>query len=284
MARIAHLSDIHFGAHDPYIVAATEAWLLQQQPDLIIISGDFTQRAKVAQFRQASGYLNRLRASGFATLVVPGNHDVPLYDIFRRFRAPLDRYKRYIDNNLSPWFENDEVAVLGVNTARSFTIKDGRINRAQIALLQDRFSAVPAGKTRILVTHHPLYAMPIGEGGELSETVGRHRDAVQAVCKAGVHLALAGHFHRTYAEAALKMVENAGSVLVIQAGTATSTRLRNNELQSFNWIHTHRNDEVELQVIVWDGSTFRRGSHERFTHDGNGWAAQAIKDRITNAQ
>ena len=281
MARIAHLSDIHFGAHDPVIVAATEAWLQDRQPDLVIISGDLTQRAKVDQFRQASDYLSRLRAAGFATLVVPGNHDVPLYDVFRRFAAPLDRYKRYIDDNLCPWFENDDVAVLGINTARSLTVQDGRINNDQIAMLRERFAAVPSAKTRILVTHHPLFAMPIGEGGELSEAVGRHRDAIDAVADAGVHLALAGHFHRTYAEAALKMVERAGSVLVMQAGTATSTRLRNNELQSFNWIHAHRNDEVELQVIAWDGTGFRRGSHERFIHDGSLWTSQSageVKD------
>ena len=278
MARIAHLSDIHFGAHDPAIVAATEAWLHDRQPDLVIISGDLTQRAKVDQFREASDYLDRLRAAGFSTLVVPGNHDVPLYDVFRRFAAPLDRYKRYIDDNLCPWFENDDVAVLGINTARSLTVKDGRINNDQIAMLRERFAAVPSAKTRILVTHHPLFAMPIGEGGELSEAVGRHRDAIEAVADAGVHLALAGHFHRTYAESALKMVERAGSVLVMQAGTATSTRLRNNELQSFNWIHAHRNDEVELQVIAWDGTAFRRGSHERFIHDGSLWTSQSVDE------
>lgn len=278
MARIAHLSDIHFGAHNPKIVTATEAWLQERQPDLIIISGDFTQRARVDQFRQASAYLNRLRAAGFQTLVVPGNHDIPLYDVFRRFAAPLDRYKQYIDNNLAPWFENDAVAVLGINTARSLTIKDGRINHDQIAMIHDRFATVAPSKTRILVTHHPLYAMPIGEGGELSEAVGRHRDAVKAVCEAGVHLALAGHFHRTYAESARKMVENAGSSLVMQAGTATSTRLRNSELQSFNWIHAHRNDEVELQVIAWDGSGFRRGNHERFTYGEDGWSARPVHD------
>ena len=278
MARIAHLSDIHFGAHDPTIVAATEAWLQDRQPDLVVISGDLTQRAKVEQFRQASDYLDRLYAAGFPTLVVPGNHDVPLYDVIRRFAAPLDRYKRYISADLCPSFENDDVAVLGINTARSLTIKDGRINQDQITMLRKHFAAVPSAKTRILVTHHPLYAMPIGEGDELSEAVGRHRDAIEAVADAGIHLALAGHFHRTYAKSALKMVESAGAVLVMQAGTATSTRLRNNELQSFNWIHAHRNDEVELQVIAWDGSGFRRGSHERFTHDEGCWTSQTINE------
>lgn len=276
VARIAHLSDIHFGANDPAIVAATEAWLGQQQPDLVIISGDLTQRARVSQFREASAYVNRLRGAGFPVLVVPGNHDIPLYDIFRRFAGPLHRYKRYIDNELCPWFENDEVAVLGINTARSLTIKDGRINRDQIALMHNRFDAVTPDKARILVTHHPLYAMPIGEGGELSEAVGRHKDAVAAVCKAGIDLVLAGHFHRTYAQAADKMVENAGSVLLIQAGTATSTRLRNNELQSFNWIHADKGGEVELQVVAWDGHSFKRGNHQRFKRNGEIWMAQEI--------
>src|SRR3546814_2967534 len=90
--------------------------------------------------------------------------------------------------------------------------------------------------------------MPIGKGGELSEAVGRHEDAVRAAAEAGIHIALAGHFHRTYAEAADRMVAHAGGALVIQAGTATSTRLRNAEPQSFNWLHVHRHDEIELQV------------------------------------
>jgi 3',5'-cyclic AMP phosphodiesterase CpdA len=278
MARIAHLSDVHFGANDPKIVRETEAWLQEQQPDLVIISGDFTQRARREQFREASAWLNRLRAAGHTLLSVPGNHDVPLYDLARRFGAPLRRYKRYISNDLCPWFENDEVAVLGINTARSLTIKSGRINREQMAMIEQRFAAVDPAKTRILVTHHPLYAMPIGDGGELSEAVGRQEDALAAVCRAGVHVALAGHFHRTYAESARKMVERAGGALVIQAGTATSVRLRNNELQSFNWIHAHHNNDIELQVVAWDGSRFRRGNHVRFGYDGENWSAATIID------
>ncbi len=276
MARIAHLSDIHFGRHDPKVVDGANAWLEAQQPDLVIVSGDFTQRARIEQFRQAAAWLNRLRASGWPVLAVPGNHDVPLYDVATRFAAPLHRYKKYISNDLCPWFENDEVAVLGINTARSLTFKDGRINRAQMAIIEERFARVAASKTRILVTHHPLFSMPIGEGTELTEAVGRHEDAVAAVCRAGVNIALAGHFHRTYSGAARKMVETAGEALVIQAGTATSTRLRNNELQSFNWIHAHRNNDIELQVIAWDGIGFRRGSHVRFAYDGENWSSRTV--------
>ncbi len=278
MTRIAHLSDIHFGANDEKIVAATEAWLQKRRPDLVIISGDFTQRARVDQFRAASAYLNRLRAAGFKLLVIPGNHDVPLYDVVRRFTAPLARYKHYINNDLCPFYEDDDVAVLGLNTARSLTIKDGRINHEQLAIMHERFAPVAESKTRLLVTHHPLFAMPIGAGGELSEAVGHHDDAVKAACEAGVHIALAGHFHRTYAASASRMVERAGTALVIQAGTATSTRLRNKEPQSFNWLHVERRDEVALQVIVWNGASFTDGDENHFRFDGREWSAVGISD------
>lgn len=270
MTRIAHLSDLHFGACDQKIVSATEAWLLKRRPDLVIISGDLTQRARVGQFRAASAYVNRLRAAGLRVLAIPGNHDVPLYDVVRRFMAPLDRYKRYIGNELCPWFEDADVAVLGINTARSLTIKDGRINRAQMDLIRNRFGAVPRHKTRILVTHHPLFALPIGDGSELTEAIGRHEDAVRAVADAGVHMALAGHFHRTYARSAGDMAKDLGGLLVIQAGTATSTRLRNSEPQSFNWLHIEQQDRLMLQVIAWDGAAFRDGAEASFSFTPKG--------------
>ncbi|MET0249846.1 MAG: metallophosphoesterase [Sphingobium sp.] len=280
MARIAHLSDLHFGREDPHIVDATIDWLSAHRPDLVVISGDFTQRARVAQFRAAAAYLERLRAVGLRVLAIPGNHDVPLYDVIRRFGAPLERYKRYIAAELCPWFEDDEVAILGINTARSLTIKDGRINREQMRMVRSRFENVAPSKTRLLVTHHPLFAMPIGEGGELSEAVGRHEDAVKAVSEAGIHIALAGHFHQTFAEAAQRMAEDAGGALVIQAGTATSTRLRNDEPQSFNWLHVRRNDEIELQVIVWDGHRFERASHVGYRFAPGGWAMRKLGDPL----
>ncbi|CAO1650808.1 metallophosphoesterase family protein [Parasphingorhabdus sp. NYA22] len=276
MARIAHLSDIHFGANDPNIVAATIDWLKEKQPDLVIISGDLTQRARESQFQDAADYLHALRENGHKLLVIPGNHDIPLYDVFRRFASPLGRYKRHIAQDLCPWVETDEVAVLGINTARSLTIKDGRINEEQMQLIRQRFKGVAPNKTRILVTHHPLFELPIGQGNELSEAVGRHRDALRAIADAGVHLTLAGHFHRTYAEAASKMVAEVGPTLVIQAGTATSTRLRNQEPQSFNWLHVEQGNRMELQVIVWNGEDFQRASHVGFSLKGRRWHSEQL--------
>ena len=276
MARIAHLSDIHFGANDPNIVAATIDWLKEKQPDLVIVSGDLTQRARESQFQDAADYLHALRENGHKLLVIPGNHDIPLYDVFRRFASPLGRYKRHIAQDLCPWVETDEVAVLGINTARSLTIKDGRINEEQMQLIRQRFKGVAPNKTRILVTHHPLFELPIGQGNELSEAVGRHQDALRAIADAGIHLTLAGHFHRTYAEAASKMVAEVGQTLVIQAGTATSTRLRNQEPQSFNWLHVEQGNRMELQVIVWSGEDFHRASHVGFSLKGKRWHSEQL--------
>jgi 3',5'-cyclic AMP phosphodiesterase CpdA len=275
MARIAHLSDVHFGAHDPVVVAGAEAWLAAERPDLVVISGDFTQRATVDQYREAGAFLDRLEAAGLATLGVPGNHDVPLYDVVQRFTRPLHRYRRYIDDDLCPWFESERLAVLGINTARSLTFKDGRISHEQMAIIRERFGDVPKDRTKVLVTHHPLFEMPIGEAGEASEAVGRHGDALQAIADAGVHILLAGHFHRSFTQSARRMVKNAGPALVIQAGTATSTRLRDGETQSFNLIETHHDTEVNVQVIGWDGAVFHGGSRARYGFDGTNWEAAA---------
>ncbi len=270
MSTIAHLSDVHFGHHDPRVVAAVEAYLADKTPDLVVISGDFTQRARVSQYEEACAFIDRIEALGLPVLAVPGNHDVPLYDVVRRFARPLDRYKRFIDDDLCPFWENDELAVLGLNTARSATIKDGSISREQIARIRDAFGAGQEGKTRILVTHHPLYAMPIGDEGELTKVARRNEDALQAAADEGVHILLAGHFHRSFTKSAREMVNNAGPALVVQAGTATSTRLRGDEKQSFNWIEAHQG-EVAIEVQGWTGTAFTAGTPARYTYDGDNW-------------
>jgi 3',5'-cyclic AMP phosphodiesterase CpdA len=282
MAQIAHLSDVHFGAHDPAIVAALEELLPDLKPDLVVVSGDFTQRARVAQYRLACEFLDRLEQTGLAVLGVPGNHDIPLYDVARRFARPLHRYRRYIDDELCPWFENDEIAMLGINTARSLTFKDGRISHAQMALIRECFRDVSPQKARILVTHHPLFAMPIGESEGLARSVGRHGDALKAIGEAGVHLLLAGHYHRAYSRSAREMVETAGPELVIQAGTATSTRVRGDERQSFNWIDVPAPERVELTVYGWGENGFSSGAPATFAFEEGRWTS-VVKDRAEAA-
>ncbi len=273
MARIVHLSDLHFGAHDPRLVAAVEARVDEAGSDLVVISGDFTQRARTEQFEEACQFLTRLRNKGHEVIAVPGNHDVPLYDVLRRFLSPLTRYRRFIDDELCPFHELPDAAVLGINTARSLTFKDGRINAEQVAHIRSVFAKVKDELPRILVTHHPLFALPVGDGPELGKAIGRQESALDAIADAGVDLLLAGHNHRASTHHAPDLVTRAGSALVIQAGTATSTRVRDEE-QSFNLIEVAFCD-VTVTVQAWDGRGFASRHAQRYRRIEDRWRLEA---------
>ena len=278
MTRLIHLSDLHFGAHDPRLVEAVEARIDEEKPDLVVISGDFTQRARTDQFEEACRFLSRVRDHGHDVLAVPGNHDVPLYDVLRRFLSPLTRYKRYIDDELCPMQELPGVTVLGINTARSFTFKDGRVSHEQIKFIRESFSRSDAEAMRILVTHHPLFALPVGEGPQLGKAIGRQQMALDAVEETGVDLLLAGHNHRASINDAHDLVTRAGGTLVIQAGTATSTRLRDEE-QSFNQIDID-GEEVAITIQRWGGSGFVSGDAQLYRRGEGRWreAGQPAKE------
>ena len=272
MPRLIHLSDLHFGAHDDRLVAAVEARITEENPDLVVISGDFTQRARTEQFKEACRFLERVREGGHDVLAVPGNHDVPLYDAFRRFLSPLTRYRRYIDDELCPIHELSGATVLGINTARSLTFKDGRVSREQVGFIRESFARTPSEAMRILVTHHPLLALPVGEGPELGRAIGRQQLVLDVVEEAGVDLLLAGHNHRASVNDVSDLVTRAGGSLVVQAGTATSTRLRDEE-QSFNRIDID-GEHVTITVQRWGGSGFVSGDAQGYRRQDGRWTMQ----------
>jgi 3',5'-cyclic AMP phosphodiesterase CpdA len=269
MARLIHLSDLHFGAHDPELVDAVAERVDEEKPDLVVISGDFTQRARTEQFKEACEFLDRLREAGHDVLAVPGNHDVPLYDVFRRFLSPLTRYKRYIDETLCPFHELPGVALLGINTARSLTFKDGRISHEQMQFIRESFDRSHPDSLRVLVTHHPLFALPVGETGDVERAAGRSELALEAAADAGVDMFLAGHHHTPSTHSARDLVTKAGPALVIQAGTATSVRLRD-EQQSFNRIDI-ADDVVTLTLQTWNGEKFESSAAQRYELQGDHW-------------
>jgi 3',5'-cyclic AMP phosphodiesterase CpdA len=267
MARLVHLSDLHFGAHDPRLVDAVERKVDEAKPDLVVVSGDFTQRARTEQFQDACRFLERLRDAGHEVLAVPGNHDVPLYDVLRRFLSPLTRYMRYIDDTLCPLQEIPGATVLGINTARSLTFKDGRISEEQIDFIRRTFERTDPNSTRILVTHHPLFALQVGDS--VSPAVGRSDLALDAIGEAGVDLLLAGHNHQASIHSARDLVTRAGPSLVVQAGTATSTRVREQD-QSFNRIEIE-GPKVTVTVEAWNGSDFTDQDAQRFEQQDGHW-------------
>jgi 3',5'-cyclic AMP phosphodiesterase CpdA len=247
MRTLVHISDLHFGRVDDALLDPLVDAIGAARPDVLVVSGDLTQRARTAQFRAARAFLDRLPRP---QVVVPGNHDVPLYDVIRRFAAPLDRYRRYITPDLAPFHADDEIAVAGINTARSLTFKHGRINAEQVRAVTGRFAALPAGVVRVVVTHHPLDLPPAADE---SEVVGRAGMAMHAFAHAGVDLLLSGHLHRSHGASTAERYRIDGySALAVHAGTTTSTRGRG-EGNAFNVLRIER-PRLELEVWTFDAA------------------------------
>lgn len=266
MRTLAHVSDLHFGRIDPAVIEPLLRRLGEIGPQLVAVSGDLTQRARARQFEEARAFLDRLKVP---RLVVPGNHDVPLYRIWERLLSPLGKYKRHIGSDLEPAFVDDEIAVLGVNTARALTFKGGRINEEQIESLRRRLQALPASLTKVIVTHHPF---DIPDEPDNDEMVGRADKAMAAFADCGVDILLSGHFHTSRAGETSGRHPLAGyAALAVQAGTATSTRGRG-ESNSFNVLRIEP-DAVALELNAWqpETGTFVVERTERFRREAQRW-------------
>jgi 3',5'-cyclic AMP phosphodiesterase CpdA len=266
MRVLVHLSDLHFGRIDETLLAPLLARVRALAPHLVVVSGDLTQRARRAQFARARAFLDALPAPYFA---VPGNHDVPLYDLTQRLLRPFARYRRYVSPELEPLYVDDEIAVTGVNTARTLVVQAGRINWRQVRAIRERLEEVPAHRVRIVVTHHP-FDVPLGH--DRRKMVGRAAMAMQALARCGVDLCLAGHLHIGHVRhgAQHTIVPGRGPLLV-QAGTATSTRARG-EVNSFNALFIE-GKSVRIERYGWDGEarTFAIAAHESYRGDEHGW-------------
>jgi 3',5'-cyclic AMP phosphodiesterase CpdA len=267
MRTLVHLSDIHFGRVDQAIIEPLIGLITELKPDVVAVSGDLTQRARSQQFKEARAFLDRLPKP---QIVVPGNHDVPLYNIFARFITPLDKYRQFITEDLSPFYADDEIAVLGINTARSLTFKGGRVNEEQVAVMREKLCPFGAKVVKIIVTHHPF---DLPEGFDDSELVGRAQMAMEALADCGADVFLSGHLHVSHTGHTAKRYKIGDhSALVVQAGTATSTRGRG-EANSFNVIGIDY-PNITVERFVWQpsNSNFVSSQIERFQQVSNGWA------------
>lgn len=272
MRLIVHLSDLHFGALRAEIIEPLIAAVTALHPDLIAVSGDLTQRARPRQFIEAREFLARLSAP---QIVVAGNHDVPLYNLLQRFGRPLARYRRYISAQTEPMFRDDEIAVLGINTARSLTFKSGRVNARQLAQARERLAPL-AGVSKIIVTHHP-FDLPAEYPDHA--LVGRARLAMAQLAHCGIDLFLAGHHHVGLAlPSTLRFKVSGHAALLVQAGTATSTRCRG-EMNSFNVLRVAGPlIEVERQLWLHDGAPprFVALAAQRFCRSEKGWEKTSV--------
>lgn len=268
MRTLVHLSDLHFGKIDASLLSPLHDLVHRLAPDVVVVSGDLTQRAKSEQFEQAKAWLDTLPGP---QIIVPGNHDISLYNVFRRFMLPLERYKRHITSDLEPVYIDDEIAVLGINTARSLTFKDGRVNKEQIAAIRHKLSGLPRHITRIVVTHHPF---DLPESADERDLVDRAPMAMEAFADCGVDVLLSGHMHASHAGSTAERYQMSEyAALVVQAGTATSTRGRG-EVNSFNVVRVEA-EKLEVDRYGWDmlGNAFSVMNTECFLRSGNVWAA-----------
>lgn len=262
--RIAHLSDLHFGKHDEKLAEGLAAEVAGQTPDLVVVSGDFTQRGNASEFEAARAFLEKLGLPFFA---VPGNHDIPLANVMKRFANPYGLYKRYISRELEPFLEMKGVALAGLRTSRrarlSLNWADGTISRDQLKDLENRFAKASPDAIRIVVAHHPLMH-PEEPMAKPMRRVKRADLALATFARLGVRLVLSGHFHMSYvrrhnsgaeiaAGAPVGANEAAAApVMVAQASTTISTRRRGGHLNAYNLIDID-NSGIRVSLREWQG-------------------------------
>lgn len=268
---IVHASDIHFGK--PHVPDAAEALLAATEaiaPDLLVLSGDFTQRAKVREYRDARAYLRRFPA--IPTVVTPGNHDVPLYRIFERIFLPFRNYREYISKDLDTVTTLPGATVVSLGTADPHrSIVNGRIRPHQLAFARDSFSRAPDGDLRILVAHHHLVSAP---DDVKDHPVPGAATLLGHFAGMGVELILGGHLHRGYVATSGEVrteSEEEREILIVHSGTTTSSRGRAAERgkMSFNRIQIESDRIVvtpylyhpgEEQFVPVEGRAFPRPS------------------------
>ncbi len=269
MRTIVHISDLHFPLVDPRVMSSLATTINAVAPDLVVISGDLTQRARASQFKAAAAFLAELRPP---RLVVPGNHDVPMFNIPMRLLAPFAGYLKYIAEDLEPVFEDAEILVVGLNSVRTVLFSDeGRLNVAQADRGAERLRRAPDGTIKIIVTHHP-FDVPQGEPQD--KMIGRSRMAMERLASVGADIFLAGHLHVSHVGGTATRYKIAGhSALLVQAGTM-STRERG-EPNSFNVMRIANGERVEIDRLAWNESsgTFVacwRGEFQQTNHE---WSA-----------
>jgi 3',5'-cyclic AMP phosphodiesterase CpdA len=265
MRKLVHLSDLHFGRVDPVLMDPLIRVIRVVAPDVVAVSGDLTQRARSYQFQEARAFLDALPKP---QIIVPGNHDIPLHNLFARFVEPLTKYKRYITDDLQPVYQDEQLVIVGVNTARSLTFKGGRINQFQLANLRETFCSLGSQVVKAVVTHHPF---DLPQGHTDRDLIGRAKMVLTGLAECGADLFLGGHLHVSHTGHTKRYNIRGHSALVVQAGTAISTRERG-EANSFNLLRI-AHPKITIEKFAWDAGTasFSVSTVEQFKHADEGW-------------
>ena len=217
MSVLLQISDTHFGTEQPQVVEALVALARQQRPDVVVLSGDITQRARPAQFRAAKAFVDRL---GAPVLAIPGNHDIALFDLWARLTRPYARYAAALGPELEPVYSVEDLLVVGVNTTRAWRHKNGEVSARQIDRVAQWLTAATPRQLRVVVVHQPVAVTCEQDSSNL---LRGHSAATQAWSAAGADLVMGGHIHLPFT---LALQGLARPLWVVQAGTAVSSRTR----------------------------------------------------------
>ncbi len=265
--QILHISDVHFGPpHLSQIAQGVLDFVDQRGPDLMVLSGDLTQRAKPEQFRQARVFVDSLSVS---SLVVPGNHDVPLYRFWERFGRPFGSYRKYFADELEPIFQDSELLVIGVNTAHGRTFKNGRFTQKQLEDLAQVLATAGPSVCKIVVAHHPMIQPPWFDRQPIATSAW---EAMRVFTRLGVDLILSGHLHQSFIETSEEFYpQGRPPTLIVHSGTTTSNRGRAAERgkNTCNWLAID-GESIRVSCYRWEptvGRFVEQSRHRYPRHD-----------------
>jgi 3',5'-cyclic AMP phosphodiesterase CpdA len=260
MRVIDHVSDLHFDRIDALAAEALVAELNDHPAHLVAVRGDLTMRARNREYRAAAAWLSRLKAPMIA---VPGNHDITAFYPWERFMDPFGRWRAHISKEMEPLWQDDELAVIGLNTVirggLHLSWEGGRVGKHGLENLLERLEALPSNLFRIVVAHHPFLAPEEQPDTPLAKHAA---PALERLAKAGVRLILSGHLHREY----VRLHRGAAGprtgllrrqqqdLIVVQAGSAISTRLRGDP-NAFNRIIIEQGT-ARIEPRRWNGTAW----------------------------
>ena len=263
--RIAHLSDLHFGRTDPEQVSRLTDWLEAGDIDHVIVTGDLTQEGRKREFEAAAAWMAGLAVP---VIAIPGNHDAPVRNLYRRFKSPWERYERITGCEAEPVVAADGFVFAGANSARrirpGLDWSTGALTRRQLRRVTQAFAAHP-DKTKLVGFHHPAHAIETAAKAGGAVVSGADR-AVDTLAAAKVDVMMTGHVHL----ARVRTVQDRGwSFVLSQAGTAVSTRLRG-EPASFN-VLTLDGTALTVEVERWTQDGFATERAVGFERMDDGW-------------
>lgn len=267
MTLLLQLSDPHFGTERPAVAEALRRLVQAQRPDLLLLTGDITQRATAAQFAAARTYVDALGVPH--CIAIPGNHDIPLFDLASRLLRPYARYRRAFGEALEPQFENPDLLVLALNTTRWWRHVDGVVSAAQVERVARRCERAPPEQWRVVLVHQPI-AVP--SAAEAHDLLHGRRAALRRWAASGVDLVVGGHIHLPYV-LALPGQAAARPLWVVQAGTGLSRRVRAGVGNSVNLLRLQRAA----------GGQARQGRVERWDHDAAAQRFVRVADHVLEA-